>query len=177
MSTVPERLPTPRYCQVCGHFLVERHIAEEGRARLQCESCGFVHYINPRVVAAIIVSNAGDVLLQRRAVEPRAGFWTFPGGFLELGESVEDGARRETLEETGLDVRPERLVGVYSRPHVGIVLVAYAAASVSRNAIVGDAESSEVRWFAASEIPWEELAFETTQHALRDWLRTKDNSP
>src|SRR5687767_7561197 len=103
---VPERLPEPRYCLRCGHFLVERFVAAEGRSRHQCESCGFVHYQNPRVVAAIIVSHEGRLLLQQRAIEPSLGKWTFPGGFLELGERVEDGARRETLEETGLDVVP-----------------------------------------------------------------------
>jgi ADP-ribose pyrophosphatase YjhB (NUDIX family) len=170
MSIVPERLPHPRYCQVCGHNLVERHIEAEKRTRLRCEGCGFIHYLNPRVVTAIIVSHGGRLLLQRRAVDPRSGFWTFPGGFLELGERTEDGARRETLEEVGLDVAPAALVGVYTRPEVGIVLVAYAAEAESDAAIVGDAESSEVRWFDVDAIPWGDLAFETTESALRDWI-------
>jgi ADP-ribose pyrophosphatase YjhB (NUDIX family) len=167
---MPEQLPTARYCQVCGRFLVERYIAAEKRMRLQCEGCGFVHYLNPRVVAAIIVSHRGKVLLQQRAVAPRAGYWTFPGGFLELGETVEEGAARETLEEVGLEVAVERLIGVYSRPQAGIVLVAYAGEAKSDAAIVGDAESQQVRWFAADAIPWDDLAFETTAAALRDWL-------
>jgi ADP-ribose pyrophosphatase YjhB (NUDIX family) len=170
MSNVPERILQPRYCQLCGHHLVERYIDSEKRLRQQCESCGFVHYLNPRVVTAVIVSNRGRVLLQRRAIEPRAGYWTFPGGFLEIGESAEDGARRETLEEVGLDVEPSRLVGVYTRQQVGIVLVAYAGEAATDDAVVGDFESSEVRWFAADEIPWAHLAFETTEAALRDWL-------
>lgn len=168
---MPEQLPTPRYCLVCGRYLVERFIEAENRTRLQCEGCGFIHYVNPRVVAAIIVSHRGNVLLQQRAVEPRAGYWTFPGGFLEVGETVEEGAARETLEEVGLAVTPARLVGVYSRPHVGIVLVAYEGEATSDAAIVGDAESQQVRWFAPDEIPWDELAFETTAAALRDWLK------
>lgn len=170
MSTVPERLPQPRYCQVCGHHLVERFIEAEKRIRLQCESCRFIHYLNPRVVTGIIVSHRGRVLLQRRAVEPRSGYWTFPGGFLEIGETVEDGARRETLEEVGLDLEPAMLVGVYSRPQVGIVLVAFAAESPSDAATAADFESSEVRWFSLDQIPWADLAFETTEAALRDWL-------
>ncbi len=170
MSTVPERIVHPRYCQLCGHHLVERFIDAEKRIRLQCESCQFIHYLNPRVVAAIIVSNRGRVLLQRRAIEPRAGYWTFPGGFLEIGEAAEEGARRETLEEVGLDVVPERLVGVYTRPQVGIVLVAYAGESVTDAAFAADFESSEVRWFSPDAIPWGDLAFETTEAALRDWL-------
>ena len=167
---MPERLPSPRYCQICGRFLVERFVEAEKRSRLQCEACGFIHYLNPRVVAAIIVSHAGKLLLQQRAVEPRAGYWTFPGGFLEVGETVEEGAARETLEEVGLDVTPQRLVGVYSRPSVGIVLIAFEAESESDAAIVGDAESQDVRWFTPDTIPWDDLAFETTEAALRDWL-------
>ena len=172
---MPERLPEPRYCQRCGHHLVERFIESEGRRRHQCESCGFIHYQNPRVVAAIIVSHATSqgrrILLQQRAIEPSLGKWTFPGGFLELGEHIEDGARRETLEETGLDVVPRSLVGVYTRPHVGIVLVVYEGESETDAAIVGDFESSAVRWFTPREIPWPDVAFETTEQALRDWLR------
>ena len=163
-------MPVARYCQVCGYHLVERFLAAEKRSRLQCENCGFIHYVNPRVVASIIVSHRGNVLLQQRAMEPRAGFWTFPGGFLELGESAEDGAARETLEEVGLDVRPQRLLGVYTRPHVGIVLVVYEAESASSDAVVSDPESLKLAWFAPAEIPWDELAFETTEAALRDWV-------
>jgi ADP-ribose pyrophosphatase YjhB (NUDIX family) len=170
MSIVPERLPQPRYCQTCGHHLVERYIEAEKRTRLQCENCGLIHYLNPRVVAAIIVSHRGRVLLQRRAIDPRAGYWTFPGGFLEVGETAVEGARRETLEEVGLEVAPSQLIGVYTRPQVGIVLVAYAGEAPSDAAVVGDFESSEVRWFDVDAIPWPELAFETTEAALRDWI-------
>lgn len=173
---MPERLSAPRYCQTCGHHLVERLVASEGRTRLQCESCGFIHYMNPRIVAAIIVSHRGRLLLQQRAIEPRAGFWTFPGGFLEIGETTREGARRETLEEVGLDVDPGALVGVYSRPQVGIVLVVYEAESSSAAAVVGDAESLQVRWFWPNEIPWEDLAFETTEAALRDWTAARGDA-
>lgn len=166
----PERLPEPRFCQLCGHSLVERFLPEERRMRLQCESCGFIHYLNPRVVAAIIVSHNGRVLLQQRAVEPRAGYWTFPGGFLEMGETPLAGAVRETEEEVGLRVEPSGLLGVYARPDVGIVLVVYVAESASGDARVADPESLQVRWFARNEIPWSELAFDTTEAALRDWV-------
>lgn len=142
----------------------------EGRWRHQCESCGFVHYLNPRVVAAIVVSHSGRLLLHQRAIDPSMGKWTFPGGFLEVGEHAEEGARRETREETGLDVAPRSLVGVYTRPDAAIVLVAYEGESASDAAVVGDAESMAVRWFAPHEIPWAELAFDTTERALRDWM-------
>jgi ADP-ribose pyrophosphatase YjhB (NUDIX family) len=142
----------------------------EVRRRLQCESCGFIHYMNPRVVVGIIVEHGGRVLLQQRAIDPRRGFWTFPGGFLEFGEMPEDGAHRETKEEVGLDVTIEALHGVYARPNVGIVLVVYRGTSDSDAAIVGDFESMAVQWCAPDGIPWAELAFETTEHALRDWI-------
>lgn len=170
---MPERLVTPRYCQVCGHHLVERLIEGEGRRRLQCESCGYIHYMNPRVVGAIIVEHDGRVVLQQRAIEPRAGYWTFPGGFLEFGEMPAEGARRETKEEVGLDVEVTGLQGVYARPDVGIVLVVYTGTSGTDAAIVGDFESQAVAWFAPDEIPWADLAFETTEQALRDWVETQ----
>jgi mutator protein MutT len=176
MSTVtPERLSTPRYCQICGQYLVERLVAGEQRRRLQCEGCGFIHYINPRVVAAVIVHRDGKVLLQQRAIEPRRGYWTFPGGFLEVGETPAHGAVRETKEEVGLDVSEITLQGVYARPDVGIVLIVYTGSSDDGEAIVGDFESMAVRWFDVDEIPWNELAFDTTAAALRDWITARSN--
>ncbi len=177
MSTLsPEQLVTPRYCQVCGRPLIERYFDYEARTRLQCEGCGYVHYLNPRVVAAVIIEHAGRVLLQRRAMEPGVGLWTFPGGFLEIGERPEEGAVREAKEEVGLDVELAGLHGVYSRPHVGIVLVVYAGSSASGDAVVGDYESTEVAWFAPDAIPWDELAFDTTRTALEDWVGQQDGA-
>lgn len=174
MSTVaPERLSTPRYCQMCGRYLVERYIAAEGRRRLQCEGCGFIHYLNPRVVAAVIVERGGMVLLQQRAIEPRRGFWTFPGGFLEMGETPADGAVRETREEVGLEVRDAVLHGVYARPDVGIVLIVYRGTSEDGEAFVADEESMAVRWYAVTEIPWAKLSSEITEAALRDWVAAR----
>lgn len=170
MSTVPELLFTPVHCQRCGKLLEERWIEAERRQRFQCPECEFIHYMNPRVVAAIIVSRGRSVLLQQRANEPRAGYWTFPGGFLEMGELPAQGAARETLEEVGLAVEPSSLVGVYGRADIGIVLIAYAAESHDGEARVADAESLDVRWFDIDEIPWADLAFETSEAALRDWI-------
>lgn len=169
----PERLVTPRYCQLCGRYLVERYVEEEDRTRYQCEGCGFVHYLNPRVVASVIIEHSGRVLLQQRAMEPGKGLWTFPGGFLEIGERPEEGAVREAKEEVGLDVTLAGLHGVYSRPHVGIVLVVYHGTSASDAAVVGDYESTAVRWYAIDDIPWPDLAFDTTAAALKDWIAAR----
>ncbi|HLB23174.1 MAG TPA: NUDIX hydrolase [Dehalococcoidia bacterium] len=174
---MPERLPTPRFCQVCGQYLVERYVEKEGQPRLQCEGCGFTHYMNPRVVVAVIVERGGRVLLQQRAIEPRRGYWTFPGGFLEFGESPADGAVRETKEEVGLDVSLTALHGVYARTDVGIVLVVYRGTSESDDAYVGDFESMAVRWYAIDELPWEELAFVTTEQALREFVAQERGQP
>jgi mutator protein MutT len=163
---------------MCGGGLVERFIESEGRSRHHCEACGFVHYMNPRVIAAVIIEHGGRVLLQKRAMEPGAGLWTFPGGFLEIGETPADGAVREAKEEVGLDVTLGRLHGVYTRRHVGIVLVVYEGTSATDAAYVADSESLAVRWCDAGAIPWPELAFDTTEQALRDWVarRTEGRS-
>jgi ADP-ribose pyrophosphatase YjhB (NUDIX family) len=175
MSTVsPERLVLPRFCQLCGHDLIERMIESERIPRFVCEGCGFVHYMNPRVVSAVIVEFEGRIVLQQRAMEPRAGYWTFPGGFLEIGESTEDGAVREAREEVGLDVMLTGLHGVYTRKHVGIVLVVYRGVAASGDAVVGDRESTAVRWFAPADIPWDDLAFDSTVAALREWIARRD---
>ncbi len=111
----------------------------------------------------------GRVFLARRAIEPRSGRWTHPGGFLELGEAAQEGARRETEEETQLKVSVGRLIGAYSRPRAGVVTIVYEADVVGGEPLPG-AETSEVQAFGPEEIPWGELAFTTTASALRDWI-------
>jgi ADP-ribose pyrophosphatase YjhB (NUDIX family) len=167
----------PRFCHQCAAALQPRHVEEEQRERLVCESCGFIHYVNPRVVASVLperVHNSGrrQVLLMRRALEPRRGFWTPPGGFVELGESTEAAAVREGAEEVGLPLAVTSLLGVYNRPQVGIVVVSYRARPLGGEPKPGH-EALEARWFAADEIPWDELAFETTTKALRDWVASE----
>lgn len=171
MSTVPDKLVAPRYCQLCGRYLIERFVESEGRPRYQCEGCGFVHYMNPRVVASVIIEHDGRLLLQQRAMEPSRGLWTFPGGFLEVGETPEEGAVREAKEEVGLDVTVRSLQGIYTRRQHGIVLVVYDGTTATDNAVVADYESLAVRWYPPADIPWPDLAFESTEAALRDWVR------
>jgi ADP-ribose pyrophosphatase YjhB (NUDIX family) len=160
----------PRHCLACGTGLEERFLPAEGRERLVCAGCGRVHYRNPLVVASTILEQDGRTLLLRRANPPRAGTWVFPGGFVELGETVEQAALRECLEET--DVRAElgALLGVYSRPGPGVVLIVYRATIASGEPRPAH-EATAVAWFAPAEIPWSELAFDSTEAALRDWVR------
>src|SRR5438874_2458542 len=104
----------PKFCSQCSFELKYHFIPEENQERLFCSSCGFIAYLNPQVVAGAIPEKGGKILLLRRGIEPMKHFWTFPAGFVELGESVPEGAARETLEETGIDIKIGPLAGVYS---------------------------------------------------------------
>jgi len=144
----------------------------EDRPRLVCRRCGFIHYINPKVVVGAIPERAGRVLLLRRAIEPRYGAWTFPGGFMEVDETAEEAALREAKEEVGLSLKLGRLLGVYSRPRPGVLVVVFRARAGKEPPTPGH-ECLSTAWFRPEEIPWEELAFETTHWALRDWVALK----
>jgi len=158
----------PRFCPACGLPVEARTLEADHRPRLVCEA-GHVTWRNPRVVVGALPVTGGEVYLARRAIEPAIDRWTYPGGFLEVGESAQEGARRETEEETELRIEIGRLIGVYSRPHVGIITIVYEASVVGGRAEPA-AETSEVRAFAPDDIPWDELAFSTVESALRDWV-------
>ena len=158
----------PRFCPACGRPVAQRVLEADHRPRLVCDE-GHVTWRNPRIVVGTLPVDAGRVYLARRAIEPALGRWGNPSGFLELGESVQEGARRETEEETELRVEVGRLVGVYSRPHAGIVTISFEAAVVGGRPEPA-AETSEVRAFGPDEIPWDEIAFSTAESALRDWV-------
>ena len=158
----------PRFCPACGRPVEARVLEDDHRPRLVCEA-GHVTWRNPRIVVGTLPVAAGRVYLARRAIEPALGRWGNPSGFLEVGESVQEGARRETEEETELRVEVGRLIGVYSRPQAGIVTIAFEASVVGGRAEPA-AETSEVRDFGPDEIPWDEIAFTTAESALRDWV-------
>jgi ADP-ribose pyrophosphatase YjhB (NUDIX family) len=161
----------PGYCATCGQPVAPRTLTGDDRARLVCPD-GHVAWRNPRIVVGTLPVRAGRVHLARRAIDPGNGRWGYPGGFLELGESTAEGARRETEEETRLRVEVGRLIGVYSRPGVGIVTIVYEADVVGGSPEPA-AETSEVRDFGPDEIPWGELAFTTVESALRDWVASQ----
>ncbi len=158
----------PRFCPACGRPLSTQVLAEDHRPRLVCPE-GHVTWRNPRVVVGTLPVAGERVFLARRDIEPGRGLWSYPGGFLELGEAAQEGARRETEEETQLRIEVGRLIGVYSRPHAGVVTVIYEAQVVGGEPLPG-LETAEVRGFAPDEIPWGELAFSTAESALRDWV-------
>ncbi|MGE5620463.1 MAG: NUDIX hydrolase [Sphingomonadaceae bacterium] len=156
------------YCAECGGILVEQVPPGDDRNRLVCPSCGQISYTNPKVVVGTLPIVDSKVLLLRRGIEPRYGFWTYPGGFLEMGETAEEGACREAREELGVEVGRLRLHGVYSHPEAGIVTVVYLA-DLTEGEPKPTSEAIEVAFFGREEIPWDELAFPTTLSALRDW--------
>jgi len=160
---------TYSFCPRCACRLVDMDY--QGRHLPACPSCGFILFRNPKVVAAVIPVEDDRILLVRRAMGPRKGTWVFPGGFVDLGESVEEAAVRETHEETGLSVRLDRLLGVYSRPGEDIVLVVYVGPVVGGTLRAGD-ETQEIAWFSPDSLPSEaELGFWSTAAALADWKR------
>lgn len=143
----------------------------EDRERRVCQTCGFIDYANPRIVTGVVAHRDGQILLCRRAIDPRKGFWTLPAGFLELGESVEEGARREAHEEAGADLGIETLLAMYSIPRIGQVQIFFRARLM--NDPSPGPESLEVAMFAWDDIPWEELAFPSVRWALGHYRETE----
>ena len=136
---------------------------------ISCPHCGYGAYYNPKPVAAVIPEDAdGRVILLKRGFEPGAGKWTFPGGFVDLGESVEQAASREVMEELRIEVDLGGLVGVYSRGTDRVVLIVYRGTTAQ--APQSTPEAIEVRAYARDDVPWDELAFWSTELALRDFF-------
>ena len=166
------------FCSNCGARLEAGIPPTEQRERMACPRCGFIAYVNPRLVATTFpVTDDGRVLLLRRGIEPSVGKWAQPGGFMEIDETVTEAAIRETLEETGLLVEPGEIVGLYARLEAAVVMVVFEARVVGGEARQTP-EALEVRAFAAADIPWAEVAFSTSFWALRDWvLRRHPGTP
>ncbi len=143
----------------------------EDRERRVCDTCGFIDYVNPRIVAGVVAHRDGQILLCRRAIHPRKGFWTLPAGFMELGESVEEGALREAQEEARADLELEGLLGLYSIPRIGQVQVFFRARLL--NTPSPGSESLEVGLFSWDNVPWSELAFPSVKWALDHYRATE----
>ena len=142
----------------------------DDRERDVCTRCGYVRYDNPRViVGAAATDSQGRILLCKRAIEPQKGWWTLPAGFLELGESAEDGARREAMEEAGAVLTIDRLLAVYSILRNSQVQLIYRAILENPDEIKAGPESLELQLVPFEDIPWTDLAFPSVVWALRDW--------
>ncbi len=140
----------------------------EDRERLICGDCGYVAYENPKIVVGSVVVEDGRILLCRRAIEPRRGFWTLPAGYMELGETIEEGARREAWEEARARLELDGILAIYSIARIGQVQIIYRA-HLAEQGIDAGPESLEVRFFAWEDIPWNEIAFPSVHWALKAW--------
>ncbi len=156
-----------KHCQACGAAVVYR-VPDDGdtRERAVCPACGKIHYVNPLMVVGTVPYLDERVLLCKRAIEPRRGLWTLPAGFMELGESMAEGAARETQEEAGADIEMGAFFSAISIPRVGQVHFFYLARLRSARFAPGS-ETLEARLFTEAEIPWDEIAFLTVRDTLR----------
>jgi ADP-ribose pyrophosphatase YjhB (NUDIX family) len=154
-----------RHCRACGTAVKYQTPAGDNRERAVCPACGTVHYENPLTVVGTVPVWGDQVLLCKRAIEPRRGLWTLPAGFMELGETTADGAMRETLEESGAQIRLDGLFTVLNVVRVGQVHLFYRATMLAPDLDPGD-ESLEARLFREDEVPWDELAFRTVRETL-----------
>jgi ADP-ribose pyrophosphatase YjhB (NUDIX family) len=158
------------FCTDCGTALAFGAVDGEHRDRLSCPACGHIAYVNPRlVVTTLPITDDGRVVLLRRGIDPGRGQWAQPGGFLEVDETVNQAAIRETWEETRLLVEPGEIVGLYTRLEAAVVTIVFEARIVGGEAQTTP-EALEVAAFAPAAIPWSGLAFRTTTWALRDWI-------
>ncbi|MFN4312282.1 MAG: NUDIX domain-containing protein [Ferrovibrio sp.] len=143
----------------------ERMPDGDNRDRLVCDDCGWIHYVNPKVVVGAVIGHDGRILLCRRAIEPRKGFWTIPAGYMEERETSEAGAAREAREEACAEIKIDALLAVYNIPRISQVQLIYRATLAAPDFAAGP-ESLEVRLFAWDEIPWADLAFPSVHWAL-----------
>jgi len=158
-----------KFCPQCGGRLEKRLIKSQEPRRLVCTACGFIFYIDPKLSVIAVIPLDGGVVMVRRAIEPGYGLWVVPGGFVDLGEVVEEAVVRETQEETLLTVRPLRLLNIYSYPNHRTIIAAYVTEYVSGVLTAGD-ETLEARVFGLTEIPWPQIAFSSTKEALREYI-------
>lgn len=155
-----------KHCKTCGAPVQYRIPADDNRERASCDQCGAVHYENPVNVVGTLPIWGERVLLCRRNIEPRLGFWTLPAGFLELGETTEAGAVRETDEEAGARVEMQGLYTVLNVVRAGQVHFFYRARLLDTDFAPGP-ETIEARLFDEAEVPWDELAFRTVKTTLQ----------
>ena len=161
-----------RYCNRCGadvSFIVP---AGDSLPRYVCNSCGHIHYENPRLVVGCVATWEERILICRRAIEPQLGFWTLPAGFMENGETTAEAATRETMEEAGARIIVDAPFAMVSIAHINQVHLFYRGRLASPDYAAGE-ESLEVALVAANEIPWNKLAFRSVRHCLERFLEDR----
>ena len=163
------------YCSNCGSpDIVYKALKNDTHKRWICLNCKKVFYSNPRIIVGCLVTSGQKVLLCKRAIEPQHGLWNLPAGFLENGETAEEGAARETFEESKARIEIVKLHALYSLPAVNQVYLHFLA-RFKKSKIGPTTESLEVRFFNQNEIPWDQIAFHSTTFALKKYFETGDN--
>ena len=162
--------PEYRFCPCCAGRLEGRVIKEGEPERLVCGECGFVFYLGPKLVVGAIFELDGGIVLIQRSIEPGYGKWTFPGGFVERGEVAESAAEREALEEAGVEIEVTGIVGLYTYEGQIPAIAVFSARATGGEPAPLD-ETMAVRRFPRDELPWSEMAFPSTEQALKDYLR------
>ena len=175
-TTSSSMVPPINFCSQCGEEVEQKIPQGETLLRAVCPACEAIHYQNPKMVAGCIPEWEDQILLCRRAIEPRLGFWTFPAGFMELGESIEEAAARETLEEAQANVTIDSLFALFSLPHVSQVYVVYRALLQDLNFGPGE-ESLEVQLMPIEAIPWDQLAFPVIRETLNRYVNNVAQPP
>jgi ADP-ribose pyrophosphatase YjhB (NUDIX family) len=161
-----------KFCSHCGNPVSLRTPEGDHLPRYICASCGVVHYQNPKLIVGCVPEHEGRILLCRRAIEPRLGFWTIPAGFMENGETTQDGARRESLEEAQAQVEIGSLLAVVHVLHADQVHVMFRA-RLPEASFGPSPESLEVRLYDEAEIPWQDIAFRSVDFALRRYFEDR----
>lgn len=158
-----------KFCSACGNAVTLKIPVGDTLPRHVCESCGTIHYINPRIVVGALADWGGKVLMCRRAIEPRLGYWTLPAGFMENHETTGQGAVRETLEEARARVELGPMFSLINVPHISQVHIVYRARLLDLDFAPGE-ESLEVALMSEAEIPWDDIAFRTISLTLRRYF-------
>jgi ADP-ribose pyrophosphatase YjhB (NUDIX family) len=160
------------FCMNCGAPVKQRIPPGDDRSRFVCDSCGTIHYENPKIVVGCIPEWGDSILLCRRAIEPRYGWWTIPAGYLENGESLSEGSKRETMEEAGARVEILSLYTVFNLTHINQVYLIFRTRLLDLDFVPGK-ESLEVRLFEEKDIPWDSLAFTPIKETLRLYFQDR----
>jgi len=163
-----------RFCQSCGHAVKQAIPEGDNRSRAVCESCGFIHYENPKIIVGCLLEWHGKVLLCKRAIEPRHGFWTLPAGFMENEETSLDGAAREAREEACAECDDLSLFAVYNLPRISQVYMMYFGRLRNGKATAGE-ETLEVGLYRQSEVPWDDLAFPVVTETLTRYFERRQD--
>ena len=159
-----------KFCSDCGSKLEKRIPEGDNLERDCCTKCDLIHYSNPKVIVGTVPIKDNKVLLCKRAIQPRYGLWTLPAGFLENGETIEEGAFRETKEETNTEVKMGNLYAIFNIPQINQVYMLHLAEVINED-YCKTSESLEVEFFAESDIPWDELAFPFVPSTLKNYFK------